>query len=226
MGDAVMKVWDLDKANIIQSIGLHFPSFSVLGKEIEFGKPGIYLETGTSDTFLVICCEHITELRLLEESQASQELALLNAKEEESSTGETGEKSESGLASLVGLEEEEEDKQDLTSVIKVSKIKDNLKTDAELMLDTSIASRWAPIRDIIHRRKLNKMDMNPNEEEPDFNKIPLPKYEPFKIFREPQLGAGEKTLNQLRVEKYLDTSKFKQLAKDNMPFMALEIHGL
>ena len=37
---------------------------------------------------------------------------------------------------------------------------------------------------------------------------------------------GEKTLNQLRVEKYLDTSKFKQLAKDNMPFMALEIHGL
>ena len=68
--------------------------------------------------------------------------------------------------------------------------------------------------------------MNPNEEEPDFNKIPLPKYEPFKIFREPQLGAGEKTLNQLRVEKYLDTTKFKQLAKDNMPFMALEIHGL
>ena len=155
--DAVMKVWDLDKANIIQSIGLHFPSFSVLGKEIEFGKPGIYLETGTSDTFLVICCEHITELRLLEESHASQELALINAKEEESSTGETGEKSESGLASLVGLEEEVEDKQDLTSVIKVSKIKDNLKTDAELMLDTSIASRWAPIRDIIHRRKLKKM---------------------------------------------------------------------
>ena len=68
--------------------------------------------------------------------------------------------------------------------------------------------------------------MNPNEEEPDFNKIPLPKYEPFNIFREPQLGAGEKTLNQLRVEKYLDTTKFKQLAKDNMPFMALEIHGL
>ena len=68
--------------------------------------------------------------------------------------------------------------------------------------------------------------MNPNEEEPDFNKIPLPKYEPFKIFSEPQIGAGEKTLNQLRVEKYLDTTKFKQLAKDNMPFMALEIHGL
>ena len=71
--------------------------------------------------------------------------------------------------------------------------------------------------------------MNPDniqKEMPDFNKIPLPTYEPFKIFREPQIGAGEKTLNQLRVEKYLDTTKFKQLAKDNMPFMALEIHGL
>ena len=156
--DAVIKAWDLDKANIIQSIGLHFPSFSVLGKEIEFGKPGMYLETGTSDTFLVLCCEHITELRLLDESHASQELALLNAKEEEeSTTEESGEKTESGIDSLVGLEEEEEDKQDLTSVIKVSKIKDNLKTDAELMLDSSKSSRWAPIRDIIHRRKLKKM---------------------------------------------------------------------
>ena len=68
--------------------------------------------------------------------------------------------------------------------------------------------------------------MDPNPEMPDFNRIPLPKYEPFKIFREPKLGSGEKTLNQLRVEKYLDTTRFKQLAKDNMPFMALEIHGL
>ena len=70
------------------------------------------------------------------------------------------------------------------------------------------------------------LDMDPNPEMPDFNRFPLPKYEPFKIFSEPKIGAGEKTLNQLRVEKYLDTSKFKQLAKDNMPFMALEIHGL
>ena len=68
--------------------------------------------------------------------------------------------------------------------------------------------------------------MDPNPEMPDFNRYPLPEYKPFKIFSEPKVGAGEKTLNQLRVEKYLDTSKFKQLAKDNMPFMALEIHGL
>ena len=80
-------------------------------------------------------------------------------------------------------------------------------------------------REIIQRRRLKKLDMDPNPEMPDFNRIPLPKYEPFKIFREPKIGSGEKTLNQLRVEKYLDTTKFKQLAKDNMPFMALEIHG-
>ena len=70
------------------------------------------------------------------------------------------------------------------------------------------------------------MDKDSDEEMPDFNKISLPEYKPFKIFTVPKIGAGEKTLNQLRVEKYLDTSKFKQLAKDNMPFMALEIHGL
>ena len=42
--DAVIKLWDLDKAVIIQTIGLHFPSFTVLGKEIEFGRPGMYVE--------------------------------------------------------------------------------------------------------------------------------------------------------------------------------------
>ena len=74
--DAVIKVWDLDNANIIQTIGLHFPSFSVLGKEVEFGKPGMYIETGNSDTLLVICCEHITELRLLEEETGQQQASI------------------------------------------------------------------------------------------------------------------------------------------------------
>lgn len=34
------------------------------------------------------------------------------------------------------------------------------------------------------------------------------------------------SLNILRVKKYLNNSKMKELARDNMPFMALEIHGL
>ena len=80
--DAVIKLWDLDKATISQTIGLHFPSFSVLGKEIEFGRPGMYIETGTPDVILVICCEHMTELRLLEERYSSQEVGLLAAPDE------------------------------------------------------------------------------------------------------------------------------------------------
>ena len=59
--------------------GLHFPSFSVLGKEIEFGRPGMYVGAGSSDTILVICCEHLTELRILEEAQAAQEVGVLSA---------------------------------------------------------------------------------------------------------------------------------------------------
>ena len=124
----------------------------------------------------------------------------------------------------------------------MKKINEEIKADVEEMIETQKVSKWSSIRliilpkfeinnpsifrEIIQRRKLKKLDMDPNPEMPDFNRIPLPKYEPFKIFREPKLGSGEKTLNQLRVEKYLDTTRFKQLAKDNMPFMALEIHGL
>jgi hypothetical protein len=33
-------------------------------------------------------------------------------------------------------------------------------------------------------------------------------------------------LNVLRVQKYLDKSRMKELARDNMPFMGLDIHGL
>ena len=103
-----------------------------------------------------------------------------------------------------------------------------MKGDDEAIKE-DITSPWTSTKEIVARRRIKRLEMNPDKiekEMPDFNKIPLPKYEPFKIFREPQIGAGEKTLNQLRVEKYLDTTKFKQLAKDNMPFMALEIHGL
>ena len=119
-------------------------------------------------------------------------------------------------------------KKDLTSVIQVNLLKEEMKIEDEA-LEEDITSPWTSTREIVARRRIKRLEMNPDKiekEMPDFNKIPLPKYEPFKIFREPQIGAGEKTLNQLRVEKYLDTTKFKQLAKDNMPFMALEIHGL
>ena len=42
-----------------------FQSFKVLGKEIEFGKPGLYIETAAPDLIIAICCEHLTCVDLL-----------------------------------------------------------------------------------------------------------------------------------------------------------------
>ena len=44
---------------------------------------------------------------------------------------------------------------------------------------------------------------------PELNNIVLPEYKPYRIFREPNINPFSKTLNQLRVEKYLDTSHFR-----------------
>ena len=45
------------------------------------------------------------------------------------------------------------------------------------------------------------------------------------LFQE-KLDTGSQSLNVLRVQKYLDKSRMKELARDNMPFMGLDIHGL
>ena len=41
-----------------------------------------------------------------------------------------------------------------------------------------------------------------------------------------KLDTGSQSLNVLRVQKYLDKTRMKELARDNMPFMGLDIHGL
>lgn len=158
--DAVIKLWDLDKANIIQTIGLHFPSFSVLGKEIEFGRPGMYVGAGSSETILVICCEHLTELRLLEEAQVSQDVALLTAPDDKAD-----EKSSSSDEEASGVEELEGDesvsdkveKTDITNVITFKKIKEDIKQDVEVMIEKQKISKWSSIREIVRRRKLKKL---------------------------------------------------------------------
>ena len=136
---------------------------------------------------------------------------------------------------------------DMAGVLKMEKLKEELKMSlsprsaaaeeeggdggggGEALMGARL-SAWSSARDIVIRKKEKKLEaFAPNllqKEMPDFDRIPLPPYEPFKIFRETRIGVGEKSLNQLRVEKYLDTTKYKQLAKDNMPFMALQIHGL
>ena len=37
------------------------------------------MEVGSVDTVLVICCEHLTEFRILEQSQTTKEVNLLTA---------------------------------------------------------------------------------------------------------------------------------------------------
>ena len=37
------------------------------------------MEVGSADTVLVICCEHLTEFRILEQSQTTKEINLLTA---------------------------------------------------------------------------------------------------------------------------------------------------
>lgn len=39
----------------------------------------MYVEVGSADTVLVICCEHLTEFRILEQSLTSKEVNLLTA---------------------------------------------------------------------------------------------------------------------------------------------------
>ncbi len=70
---AVLKAWDIDSSNCMQTINLHFPrlavvsivndidivinffncSFDVLGKEIEFGRPALYVDTASLHLIIV-----------------------------------------------------------------------------------------------------------------------------------------------------------------------------
>ena len=48
----------------------------------------------------------------------------------------------------------------------------------------------------------------------------------FRLFREKFTDEDELSLNVLRVQKYMNNTRMKELASDNMPFMGLDIHGL
>ena len=76
MQKAVLKVWDLDSANCLQTLNFHFPSFKVLGKTIEFGQPAFYTDTANPTMMIATCCEHLTRIDLMElefESSTSEE---------------------------------------------------------------------------------------------------------------------------------------------------------
>ena len=56
---AVLKVWDLNSGVCLQTLPLDFPSFTILGKTIEFGRPALYTENATPELIIATCCEHI-----------------------------------------------------------------------------------------------------------------------------------------------------------------------
>ena len=59
-----MRVWNLDRGTCAQTLNLAFPGFGVLGKEIEFGRPALYVDTASPNLILVTCCEHLAQVRL------------------------------------------------------------------------------------------------------------------------------------------------------------------
>ena len=121
-----------------------------------------------------------------------------NESNEESSSEEDNEEDIEDEEENEEVRSTEPSKKNLTSVIQVNLLKEEMKVEDEA-LEEDITSPWTSTKEIVARRRIKRLEMNPDrieKEMPDFNKIPLPKYEPFKIFREPQKGAGEKTLNQ------------------------------
>jgi hypothetical protein len=73
----VLKVWDTEDHCCLQTLHLSFPSFSVLGKVVEFGNrslypgpsPGATVQPSDSDVWLrgqllVACCDYVALLRV------------------------------------------------------------------------------------------------------------------------------------------------------------------
>lgn len=79
----VLKVWDADDQCCVQTLPLNFPSFSILGKVVEFGTRSLYPgpSSGATPTLansdvaagtqvwqrgqlLVACCDHIAFIRV------------------------------------------------------------------------------------------------------------------------------------------------------------------
>ena len=107
-----------------------------------------------------------------------------NESNEESSSEEDNEEDIEDEEENEEVRSTEPSKKNLTSVIQVNLLKEEMKVEDEA-LEEDITSPWTSTKEIVARRRIKRLEMNPDrieKEMPDFNKIPLPKYEPFKIF--------------------------------------------
>ena len=297
---AVLKVWDLNTNVCLQTLNLDFPSFSVLGKTIEFGRPALYTENATPELIIATCCEHIIKIELLDEEESSDSedeeeedvhlrpnalgQAPRSRESSSKSRSHSGKKSESRSSreGAIGERRPQDDSQathlnppgmllhdpeetgdkyspyssrpsSRESNSKRSKRKDgsqkssahsndHSKSESAFSdefneeLDTESAkksSKWQSTQDVIRARTFGRMLCSQESHKVD-------RYtSEYRLFGDHLDGtfqpeeedidwgkSNSSSLNVLRVQKYLNNSRMKELARDNMPFMALEIHGL
>ena len=230
---AVLKTWDIDLGYCLQTLPLHFPSFEILGKEIEFGRPALYTETSSEDLILATCCEHFTCIDLTKDEEESEE--------DEDSLEETTKKfSKVSKAAKVALalggtmsnptSNEDESSSEKTDKKEADPVMEKILDSVQEELDTSMFSTktsqktpisqtgWGATKTVIRSRQMGRMFMGKRKKKENAAD--------FRLFREKFTDDNELSLNSLRVQKYLNNTRMKELASDNMPFMALEIHGL
>ena len=300
---AVLKVWDLNSGVCLQTLNLNFPSFSILGKTIEFGRPALYTENATPELIIATCCEHIVKIEILDEEESSDSedeeeeevLSKQDGNEHIPKSRESSSKSRSHSAKKSdspSLQEEPitagerqicEDSKSTTlnppgmvvrdsddqggkysscssrrssrssreSNTKSRKHKDgsqksNTCSDEQPKSESPVSdtynddtlmgadgkSAWQTTQKVVRARTFGRMLCSQDSQ--------INRYtSQFRLFGDHLDGtfqsddddidwgkANNSSLNVLRVQKYLNNSRMKELARDNMPFMALEIHGL
>lgn len=252
---AVLKVWDIHFGNCLQTLLLHFPSFEILGKEVEFGKPALYIDTASKDLIVVTCCEHFTCIDLndeyeddYEETRDTTEDNAGNVPEAEkrfhaaaaaaaAAVAIAGTRDETAMPPLKLDDKAEMEKfepilddflKSLQRGLDTDELYGRRKKDPQVLspgrqsdkTSTATTSGWSSTRSVIKKRVIGKAFAKGHDAVEDSSH--------FRLFKEKfdTSNDGESSLNVLRVRKYLNNTRMKELARDNMPFMALEIHGL
>ncbi|TRY69494.1 hypothetical protein TCAL_10757 [Tigriopus californicus] len=230
---AIVKVWDLEQGYCVQSLTLAFPSFKVLGKEIEFGKPSFYTQTASPTTLIATCCDLLAVIKFddLEIDQSNNKPSVESASQSEDQTLLCSPHFGPGALLLDPLQSFTLGKGTKAIPSSGSIPVGNLASPRSIgthstrssprCSDLSRSSGWSSVRNIIRNRRAGKLRHHPSMDS-DAG------YEQFRHFHHTSANANEETssLNVLRVTKYFNSSKLRRFAKDKMPFLGLEICGL
>lgn len=237
---AIVKVWDLDQGMCVQSLTLAFPSFKVLGKEIEFGKPSFYTETASSTTLIATCCDLLAVIKftdpLVRQNATTYTTEDCLCQPDDRSTKLSNPHLVQGATHLDPLTSippghgskpipnpspRSSHMGNLASPRSQPSVGTHSPRSSPRCSDLSRSSGWSSVRNIIRNRRAGKLRHHPSiETEAD--------YEQFRHFQPKPIDTNKdaSSLNVLRVNKYLNSTKLRRLAKDKMPFLGLEICGL